>query len=133
MERRGFIKRGLLWLIYVSGAAVLIYPALSFMGFRKLVKKSILFKLDEEAGPVIFKDGVFLIRDGAGFKALSARCTHLGCTVNYDSVSRRFRCPCHGSTFALSGRWVSGPAGKDLIPVPVKTGKDGHVEVELEV
>ncbi|MBW1733950.1 MAG: Rieske (2Fe-2S) protein [Deltaproteobacteria bacterium] len=133
MERRGFLKRGLLWLMYVSGAAVLAYPAFSFMGFRKITKKRIVFQPDELSGPVCFKEGVYLIGKGADVKALSARCTHLGCIVNYDAVSRNFKCPCHGSIFGPSGRWISGPAGKDLISIPAKTGPGGVVEVELEI
>ena len=49
--------------------------------------------------------------DGS-FRALSSRCTHLGCQVR---PTRRFlTCPCHGSTFDMEGRVVRGPAPKPL-------------------
>ena len=49
------------------------------------------------------------------FNAMSAICTHQGCTVNsYDSGSSQFVCPCHGSRFDLSGKVVQGPAGSNL-------------------
>ncbi len=133
MERRGFIKKGLSWLAYILGAAVLTYPVFSFMHFRKTSKKTVVFHPDEQLAAANFKEGVYLIKKGADFKALSARCTHLGCTINYDAVSQQFKCPCHGSLFAISGKWISGPAKKDLIRIPVKKGDNGDIEVEFEI
>ena len=115
MERRRFIKKGLSWVAYILGAAALAYPVFSFMRFKKTRKKKIVFHPDEQLAAANFKEGIYLIKKGADFKALSARCTHLGCTINYDAVSRQFKCPCHGSLFAISGKWISGPAKKDLI------------------
>jgi cytochrome b6-f complex iron-sulfur subunit len=49
--------------------------------------------------------------------ALSAICTHQGCTVKGDGGE--LVCPCHGSVFDLSGGNVSGPAPKPLSQVDV--------------
>lgn len=43
---------------------------------------------------------------------LSAICTHQGCTVLPEDTT--LHCPCHGSTFDLEGKNVSGPAPKPL-------------------
>lgn len=59
------------------------------------------------------------------FTALSPICTHLGCTVRKDGTF--FRCPCHGSTYALSGEVVRGPAEKSLRTF--KTEYDGKTLV----
>ena len=47
--------------------------------------------------------------------ALSAKCTHLGCTVQYEADQNRIHCACHGGVYdAATGRNVSGPPPKPL-------------------
>ena len=54
-------------------------------------------------------------RDQSGeLRALSARCTHLGCIVNFNAAERSWDCPCHGSRFALDGEVIEGPAVSGL-------------------
>lgn len=55
--------------------------------------------------------------------ALSAICTHKGCTVA--PQGSQLECPCHGSTYDLTGQNTGGPAPSPLprIPVQVTGGK----------
>ena len=87
--------------------------------------------------PAEFPDGlkflpderVLVFRDGNTFHAISAVCTHLGCTVRAEALSNpqttdadgaplrlthRFLCPCHGSEYKGDGTNVAGPAPKPL-------------------
>ena len=45
------------------------------------------------------KERVWLVRDQGGIYALSAICTHLGCTPNWLQEEQKFKCPCHGSGY----------------------------------
>lgn len=69
------------------------------------------------------ESGVFLgtsgrtaaYRDDDGvLHAVSARCTHLGCSVRFNDAERSWDCPCHGSRFALDGTVLHGPAVEPL-------------------
>ncbi len=60
---------------------------------------------------------VAVYRDGAGtVHSISAKCTHMGCTVKWNPAEKTWDCPCHGSRFAPSGEVVNGPAAKPLEP-----------------
>ncbi len=72
---------------------------------------------------------LFVFREGNVFHAISAVCTHLGCTVRAEALpspetrnvegkelklTHRFLCPCHGSRYTGDGTNVAGPAPKPL-------------------
>lgn len=61
------------------------------------------------------------LSDG-GFLALSRKCTHLGCTVPWIEDQNQFVCPCHGSTFDITGAVIESPAPRamDLFQVQIE-------------
>ena len=62
-------------------------------------------------------------RDDTGtVHAVSARCTHLGCIVQFNDAETAWECPCHGSRFGVDGSVLQGPANRPLQPedLPVR-------------
>lgn len=57
--------------------------------------------------------------------ALSAVCTHAGCTVAWENGDTSLFCPCHGSSFAVSGAVTGGPAPAPLAVYPATVTNDG--------
>ena len=105
--------------------------------------------------PTDFPDGLkflpdqrlFIFREGNVFHAISAVCTHLGCTVRAEALSspetrtvdgkslrltHRFQCPCHGSKYTGDGTNVSGPAPRPLAWYHLSLASDdGQLVVDL--
>jgi cytochrome b6-f complex iron-sulfur subunit len=105
--------------------------------------------------PVEFPDGLkflpderlLVFREGNTFHAISAVCTHLGCTVRAEALSNpqsvdvggsamrlthRFLCPCHGSEYKGDGSNVAGPAPKPLAWFRLSVSPDdGQLVVDL--
>lgn len=122
-SRRSFLSR--LW-VFLGLAALAegAWIALSFLKPRKAngeIKDSRIIV----AGPVdqfepgsvnAFPQGRFYLArlEDGGFLALSRTCTHLGCTVPWDSQQNRFVCPCHASAFTITGEVLNPPAPRPL-------------------
>jgi cytochrome b6-f complex iron-sulfur subunit len=81
--------------------------------------------------------GVWIVRTpddivtrSSGFYALLVTCTHLGCTPNYLSAEAKFKCPCHGSGFRLTGINFEGPAPRPLERARIVLAEDGQILVD---
>jgi len=62
--------------------------------------------------------------------ALSSVCTHLGCTPSWLEAEQKFKCPCHGSGFYITGVNFEGPAPRPLERVGLSVTPDGQLEVD---
>ena len=84
------------------------------------------------------KFGIWIVRiadenvepHGSGFYALFTICTHLGCTPNYLSAENKFKCPCHGSGYRLTGVNFEGPAPRPLERAKITLSDDGQILVD---
>lgn len=65
--------------------------------------------------------------------ALISVCTHLGCTPNWLEGEQKFKCPCHGSGFYITGINFEGPAPRPLERAGISLGADGMLEVNKSV
>ncbi len=88
--------------------------------------REVTLRVEREDGyrRVVEQRTLYLVKDGAGVRALSATCTHLGCRVSWDSAGKQFRCPCHGGRFDAQGNVTSGPPPRGLDTVPTRIEGD---------
>ncbi len=52
----------------------------------------------------------FVVNDGSEIRALSAICTHLGCSLHFRPEWQDLRCACHSASFDLAGEHANGRA-----------------------
>lgn len=62
--------------------------------------------------------GIIVLRTDEGdLRAFDAKCTHAGCNVSF--AGDKMSCPCHGGTYDLAGKNVSGPPPRPLAELNV--------------
>lgn len=126
MDRRKFLR--MMSLFGFGALTYAVYKNLSF--YSKPPGKRIILTKEELAKSLVFKDEVIVVRKGDRIKVFSRRCPHLGCFLSYDSYTEEIVCPCHKSKFTLEGKYITGPAKKDLIEFSFNEKKEG-LEVEV--
>jgi len=131
-------RRSLLsWLLGGGVAASLIsflYPVIHFLNPPHMSEAAVdevsggkVEDLKPNSGKIVRfgNKAALLVRvSDSEWKALSAVCTHLNCTVQYQPSTRLIWCACHNGMYDLTGRVVSGPPPKPLEEYAVKVRGD---------
>ncbi len=141
----GRTRRSFLDLVFRGGIAGLlaavVYPVLRYLsppaaaepGARSVVLNPEDPKqVDPNTRLFVFGDkpGILVKGPGGEWKAFSAICTHLGCTVRYKTETRTIWCPCHNGMFDLNGRNLPGtPPPRPLDELRVQPRPDGTLVV----
>jgi len=123
MKRRTFVN------FFLGGsllgtAASLLYPIVRYLipprqaeAAAKIIAAAKVGELAPNSAK-LFKFGsspALLINTADGqLRAFSAVCTHLTCTVTYESDTGAMYCPCHNGRFDLAGNVISGPPPRPL-------------------
>ena len=68
---------------------------------------------------------ILVVRRGDELIGLMATCTHLGCTVAWNSDSQHVECPCHGARYSLRGDVLRGPARDPLGRIELAADESG--------
>ncbi len=138
VTRRGFIWLALGWSFFAAAAGAGLTATGRFMFPNVLTEPPSSFKAgfptDFAIGVVDtrFKEAyrVWIVRNEEGMYALSTICTHLGCTPNWLEAENKFKCPCHGSGFYMSGINFEGPAPRPLERHRIVLAEDGQVLID---
>jgi cytochrome b6-f complex iron-sulfur subunit len=72
-----------------------------------------------------------LVKGPAGeWRAFSAVCTHLSCTVRFKAEDQQIWCPCHNGLYDLNGRNIPGtPPPRPLTEFRLQANADGTLVV----
>ena len=119
IDRRAFLR------VSVAGCAVAVLGGCHVppRTFRLPPGRPVAVSLErvpelESPGGIVkvltLNEGPIFVRrlDAARFDAISATCTHQGCTV--EPSGDGFACPCHRSTYDRDGERTGGPAPRAL-------------------
>jgi len=69
--------------------------------------------------------GVYIVQHEDGsIKALSNKCTHLSCRVNWKQEATAYICPCHDAFFDINGQIIKGPQPRPLDTYETKIEND---------
>lgn len=140
ITRRSFFQKIWVWLGVVAGLEFTgLLIAFMFSGSKRSSRKDmsqvkIIGRLEDISPNTVYpyRSGqIYLVRmkDG-GFLALSLKCTHLGCSIQWNEDEDKFICPCHSSEFDRKGDVLSPPAphALDIFAVIIE---EGVVKVDL--
>ena len=133
IPRRRFVEV-LLGSGFLATAVAFLYPVLRYLVPPKTIDlggdavvAGRVGELKPNSGK-IFRFGNhpgLLIRSSTGeYRAMSATCTHLSCTVQYRDDLRQVWCACHNGKYDLNGRNISGPPPRPLEAFEVQVRGD---------
>jgi len=126
----------------VGWLATVLFPVLRYLKPLGVQTQNGPIKLKCEELAKLEKDHSVIVRAGAArivvfedstqqLRALSAKCTHEGCTVQYVPGESVIWCACHNGRFDLDGRVLAGPPPRTLEKYSCTRESDGSVVVQL--
>ena len=141
VKRRTFLD-SLLGLGFVSTAVSVFYPVWRFVippATAEPATDSIIAgkaaAFSDNSGAVVkfgSKPAILVRAPDGAFRAFSAVCTHLECTVQYNPETSQILCACHNGIYDLAGNVVSGPPPRPLEAFKVNVrGEPGQEDVVI--
>jgi Rieske Fe-S protein len=104
--------------------AAIFYPIIKFMIPPRVVESSAssvvaakVSELKPNSGKIFrfgSKPGILIQMPAGEYRAFSAVCTHLDCTVQYRPDEKLIWCACHNGRYDLTGKNISGPPPRPL-------------------
>ena len=121
-------RRNLLNYLLGTGAfatlCAIFYPVLRFMIPPRIVESSAssvaaakISEIKPNEGKIFkfgSKPGILIETSSGEYRAFSAICTHLDCTVQYRSDEKLIWCACHNGRYDLTGKNIAGPPPRPL-------------------
>lgn len=129
-------RRRFTWTFVTGFLAANFLMFLRFFFPRALFEPSPVFRIGSPSDFNLgvderFKEAyrVWVVRQPEKLFVIYARCTHLGCTPNWNESEKKFKCPCHGSGFDIEGINFEGPAPRPLDRAHIELDATGQIVV----
>ncbi len=126
----------------VTTLGSILFPLINFLippRLREAVQVSVVAgrvgELKPNSGKVFrfgSKPGILILTEQGEYRAFTAVCTHLQCTVQYRADFKHIWCACHNGHFDLSGKNIAGPPPRPLEAFRVDI-KDDEIIVSREL
>jgi Rieske Fe-S protein len=123
VPRRRFVEV-LLGSGFLATAVAFVYPVLRYLVPPKVsdlgsdsVVAGRVGELKPNSGKIFrfgSRPGILVLTPSGEYRAMSATCTHLACTVQYRGDMHHVWCACHNGMYDLNGRNISGPPPRPL-------------------
>lgn len=123
VPRRRFVEV-LLGSGFMATAIAFVYPVIRYLVPPKaadLGSDSVIAgrvgELKPNSGKIFrfgSRPGILILTPSGEYRAMSATCTHLACTVQYRQDMHHVWCACHNGMYDLNGRNISGPPPRPL-------------------
>lgn len=123
MNRRGFLNL-LSSIAATTLGGFVLYPVVRYLippPSPEAATRRVVAARKDELKPGAFKifpfggqPGLLVRRADGTYRAFTAVCTHLGCTVQYRAGQNAIWCACHNGLYDLEGHNISGPPPRPL-------------------
>ena len=133
VPRRRFVEV-LLGSGFLATAVAFLYPVLRYLVPPKAIDlggdavvAGRVSELKPNSGKIFRfgnRPGLLILTASGEYRAMSATCTHLSCTVQYRDDLRQVWCACHNGKYDLNGRNISGPPPRPLEAFEVQVRGD---------
>lgn len=122
-SKRKFLN-SVLGLLGLGGVASVLFPVVKYLEPVKSANAAVNSVTAGKVGDLVpnsgkifkfgSKPGILVMTPNGDYKAFTAVCTHLGCTVQYNKEESGIWCACHNGHYDLNGNVTAGPPPKGL-------------------
>ena len=129
-SRRDFLDSFITFFSFITIGLMAVLTG-NFYKLLKSNKRTISIPISQLKMGLNSFDNIFIIQGKEKPAVLDRKCPHLGCTVEFNPSEKLIQCPCHGSTFDAQGKYIRGPAKRDLKEYEFIITEDQQIRVDL--
>jgi Rieske Fe-S protein len=144
-ERRRFARLLLMGAViaYATPFPFVLWHYLTAPSFKRVTVRPLRIGSQGSLNELLGADGhatlkfgdknVILLQTAQGVKAFNLRCTHAGCTVEWQSNAQKFVCHCHGGEFRNDGSVAKLPPTQPLEELTLRLENEAYTLYDISI